>query len=92
MAVSLERAKSHLRVLHDDEDADIQAYLNAAEAYVLKYCNRETIPVGATSVFEASALLVLGDLYENRESQADISLYENKSAHRLVDPYRFLRV
>lgn len=92
MAVSLERAKSHLRVFHDDEDADIQAYLDAAEDYVLKYCNRDAIPAGATSVFEASALLVLGDLYENRESQADITLYENRSAHRLVDPYRLLRV
>jgi uncharacterized phiE125 gp8 family phage protein len=32
--VSLEEAKGHVRVTHNDEDGDIQAYLDAAVAYL----------------------------------------------------------
>lgn len=38
--VSLTLAKKHLRVFHDDDDAEIEAYLAAAEDVVTKYIDR----------------------------------------------------
>lgn len=37
MLVSLEEAKKHIRVDHDDEDAEITLYLKAASAAVINY-------------------------------------------------------
>ncbi len=92
MAVTLEQAKRHLRVGFSDDDADIQLYLNAAAAWALRYCNRETVPTGAEFEFDAATLLVMADLYEQREAQTTEKLIENKSARRLIDPYRLLMV
>lgn len=38
--VTLTLAKKHLRVLHDDDDAEIEVYLSAAEDVVTKYIDR----------------------------------------------------
>lgn len=38
--VSLTMAKKHLRVDHDEDDAQIEAYLAAAETIVAKYVDR----------------------------------------------------
>lgn len=39
--VTLTLAKRHLRVMHTDDDAEIEAYLAAAETIVTEYLDRE---------------------------------------------------
>jgi len=83
--VGLEQAKQHLRVVGDDEDADIQLKLNAATAMALAFLDRAVYasrseleaasaagdpgpaPMVADDAVRAGILLILGDLYANRE-------------------------
>lgn len=73
--ISLKRAKEHLRVTADDENALIRLYIKAAREYAEKYQNRvfvsddpdvEPAEPGALEV--AAMLLIIGHLYENRET------------------------
>lgn len=93
MAVDLAMAKKHLRVFHDDEDAAITLYLNAAVDWTLTYTNRTAVPVGAEFAFDAAALLMMAGMYENREAVITGTIQaEIPTARRLLDPYRLLRV
>lgn len=109
--VTLTLAKKHLRVLHDDDDSEIEAYLAAAEDVVTKYIDRavyapaDDSPPGAppsgddgTAIeispsITAAILLLLGDLYENREvdSQDTSSAMLPRAVRALLAPYRVWR-
>lgn len=91
---TLAEAKAHLHVEHADDDALITTYSNAAVSYVLQYCNLGTVPDGAIpeAAFKAAALLVLGDLYANREATSETALVLPRVVRMLIDPYRWLRV
>ena len=87
--VTLEQAKSHLRVVSDFEDSDIQLKLNAATRMAIAYLDRDVyatqaeleaavaagvarpMPLLVTEddmeMVRAGILLMLGDLYANRE-------------------------
>jgi len=110
--VSLTLARKHLRVTHPDDDAEIEAYLAAAETIVTEYLDRavygpvDDSPPGAppsgddgtaievTPAITAAILLLLGDLYENREadqeSKGDAVL--PRAVRALLAPYRVWRV
>lgn len=66
-------AKSHLRVDHNAEDADITLKLKLAVALVQNYIGAasDSAIITAEEIIDAAALLVLGELYANRESGAD---------------------
>jgi uncharacterized phage protein (predicted DNA packaging) len=64
--VTLDEAKQHLRVDHDEEDTLIQGYLDAAALYCLEHCNRAEPPEGSELVFKQATLLVLGHWYRSR--------------------------
>lgn len=94
--------RRHLRILHDDEDADIIVYQAAAESIVVDYIDREVIasgtPVTADGIviapsITAAILLLIGDLYENREayagSKGDVLL--PRAVRSLLAPYRIWR-
>lgn len=73
--VTLERAKQHLRVVNNDEDALITSYITAAREYAEKYQNRvfvssdpEVKPETPGELEKAAMLLIIGHLYENREA------------------------
>lgn len=73
--ISLKRAKEHLRVVTDDENALIRLYIQAAREYAEKYQNRvfvsddPDVEVETPGALEISAmLLIIGHLYENRET------------------------
>ena len=84
--VTLAEAKQHLRVTSNDEDALIELYVGAAMDHIKKYLNREP-PV--TFAIKAAALLIMADLYENREAQLiGDSVNENPAVYRLLFPYR----
>lgn len=87
--VTLAQAKSHLRVVSDFEDSDIQLKLNAATRMALSFLDRDVyatqaeldaavaagtarpLPLLVTDddmeMVRAGILLLLGDLYTNRE-------------------------
>ena len=87
---TLEEAKTHLHVDHADDDTLIGTYSDAAVARVLQYCNISTVPEGQLpeAAFKAAALLVLGDLFANREP----AFTDGSAVRSLIDPYRWLRV
>jgi hypothetical protein len=45
--VDLALAKKHLRIYHDDEDAELEVYLAAAESIVVEYLDRPVLPAGS---------------------------------------------
>ena len=91
--ITLEQAKAHLRITHDDDDIAIQAMIDAAEAAALDYLNLDAFDSnGAPSPVQAAILLQVGDLYENRERQADRQLYASLTYERLLNPYRVMAI
>lgn len=104
--VTLRQAKRHLRVHHDDDDDTISLYLGAAIASVQEYVDRIVYAVGGippsdddgtaievTPAITAAILLLLGDLYENREadSQDTSSAMLPRAVRALLAPYRVWR-
>jgi len=100
--VSLDRAKDHLRVLHSDDDVQIELYRAAAEAIVVEYLDRQVVGEGEVPIDDgilvspaiiAAILLVLSDLYEFRESDpkdvGDAVL--PRAVRALLAPYRVWR-
>ncbi|TDK35203.1 phage gp6-like head-tail connector protein [Rhizobium deserti] len=85
---TLEEVKEHLRVDTSDDDATIQAYMDAAESAVLQYCHIALVPVGKESVFKVAAMMYVSALYENRSGSDGLP----RSSMLLLDPYRWLRV
>ncbi len=46
--IDLDTLKAHLRVLHSDEDAEIELYGDAAEGIVVEYLDRIVVAADAT--------------------------------------------
>ena len=91
--IYLQQAKDHLRITHDDEDAAIQAMIDAASAAALDYLNLDGFDSnGAPAPVQAAILLQVGDLYENRERQGDKAFYRNQTYERLLNPYRVMDI
>lgn len=89
--VTVQEAKDHLRVIEDEEDAYIGGLVLAAEGHVAGYLG-ESLPNPMPAPVRAAVLLLVGDLYENRERQSDRALYENATFHLLLNPYRSTEV
>lgn len=85
---TLAEVKAHLRVDATDDDATIEAYMEAAEKAVLQYCNVSLVPYGAESVFKVAALMIVSDFYENRSGGEGVP----KAAQFLINPYRWMRI
>ncbi|RYF44378.1 MAG: phage gp6-like head-tail connector protein [Comamonadaceae bacterium] len=88
--LTLEETKMHLRVDQDVEDALIQSLIDTATAAVADRLNMEVIDLDtdAPGPVKSAALLLVGDLYANREAQADRPLTANKAFDMLLAPYR----
>ncbi|MEM9965004.1 MAG: head-tail connector protein [Asticcacaulis sp.] len=87
--LDLDMAKNHLRVQTDADDALIEAYADAAVLSCLKACNKTLVPVGAEPVFRAAALMLLGDLYANREAVVAGQTFSlSPTIDRLLHHYR----
>ncbi len=102
MAVSLDRAKMHLRVneydgagnlLPGDEDELIELFIAASTRWALGFCRLDDVPAGAEAEFDAAVLLTMASMYENRESDITGTIHtEIPTARRLIDPYRRMSV
>ena len=86
--INLAEAKLHLRVDHSEEDAAIQQMVEAAEVSVMDYLNLDTLPEAPPVT--AAMLMLIGALYENRESVTDKPVSESVLFTRLLAPYRKL--
>lgn len=111
MLVSLQQASDHLRRDTTDDDSDLTLKINAASQAVLNYITNTSFldssglphydsagePLGVPYPIQAAVLLILGDLYADRDGQAyreGIStprlgeIIIPRAAHFLLDPYR----
>jgi hypothetical protein len=90
--ISLEEAKTHIRVIGTDDDAEITAMIATATAHVENYLETAYTAETAPAPVKSAALLLVGDLYENREAQSDRPLIENRTFAQLLNPYRMTAV
>ena len=96
--VTLEQAKAHLRVLHSHDDDYISQLISIAAQHVLDYTDRADDDPLLWSGSElkapimAAMLLLIGDLYANREAQTTAELKPNPAFERLLWSYRRLGV
>lgn len=88
--LTLEETKLYLRVDHEEEDTLIQGMMDAATAASADFLNMnlEQLTTTVPSPIKAATLILVGDLYENRQRQVDLALYENTTYERLLNPYR----
>lgn len=70
--ITLIEAKSHLRMDHSAEDADITLKLKLANAIVNDFIGMDQFSADYNEdIADAATFLVLGELYANREALAD---------------------
>ena len=88
--LTLAETKLHLRVDHSDEDALITALMATATAACADYLNMPAadLVVAVPAPVKSAALLLVGSLYEQRESQGDRQFYKNPTFENLLNPYR----
>ena len=86
--LTLDEAKLHCRIDHNDEDALLGALIATATAAVADYLNVTTVDSTAAAPVKSAALLLVGTLYEQRESQGDRQFYKNPTFENLLNPYR----
>ncbi|KAA0893076.1 head-tail connector protein [Pusillimonas sp. ANT_WB101] len=90
--ITLDQAKMHLRVIHDDEDTAISAMIAAATMAAADYLNLDEMPDPMPAPVQAAILLQVADLYENRERQADKPFHGNPTYFLLLNPYKVMEV
>ena len=86
--LTLDEAKLHCRIDHNDEDALLGALIATATAAVADYMNVTSVDSTAAAPVKSAALLLVGDLYSNREALVERPLSKNPTFERLLAPYR----
>lgn len=88
--LTLEETKLHCRIDHNDEDALLAGLMATATAATADYLNMplEQMTTTVPSPIKSAALLLVADLYQNREAQTERPLSDNKTFERLLNPYR----
>lgn len=104
--IDLPIVKAHLRVDHDDEDALIQGYTDAAFSAFETWTNRTLIAegqplpdpagnaLGLTKAIQQGALLLIGHWYASRESVVvgTITAELPMATNALWKPHRWVNV
>ncbi|ART49201.1 head-tail connector protein [Acidovorax carolinensis] len=88
--LTLPETKLHLRVDHNDEDALIEALMTTATAACSDFLNMDAadLVVAVPAPIKSAALLLVGALYEQRESQGERPYNKNPAFEMLLAPYR----
>ena len=88
--LTLEEVKRHCRIDHSDEDALLLALIDTAIAASADYLNMDAadLPVAVPAPVKTAALLLVGALYENRESMGERKKKKNPAFEALLNPYR----
>jgi hypothetical protein len=87
LSAFLPYVKAHLRLGDgNDEDTALTLYSCAAFEYIRQFLRQDwpEDPLTAQPEWIAAALMIVADLYENREAQGEIRLSENKTVERLL--------
>lgn len=88
--LTLAETKLHLRVDHDDEDTLLTGLIATATAACADYLNilPSELATDVPAPVKSAALLLVGSLYEQRESQGDRPYNKNPTFEALLNPYR----
>lgn len=86
---TLDEVKAAIDVDSDDDDPIIQAYMDAAEKAMLRFCNLSLVPYGQEAVFKAAGFQTVAAFYDNRIGDQDGL---PSSARALIWPYRWLPI
>jgi|SRR4030095_15256798 len=96
LLVSLDDAKTHLRIMNNDSDSDIEQKLASASAIVMHHAKLDSVPaewlinsppeISAPGYIQAATLLALSELYENRESSTSNPLSDSVKSLIPRDP------
>ena len=86
--LTLDEAKLHCRIDHNDEDSLLGALIATATTAVADYMNVTSVDDTAPAPVKSAALLLVGSLYEQRESQGDRPYNKNPAFEMLLAPYR----
>ena len=88
--LTLEEVKRHCRIDHNDEDALLLALIDTAIAACADYLNMPAadLVVAVPAPIKSAALLLVGALYEQRESQGERPFHKNPAFEALLNPYR----
>lgn len=93
--VNTSEAKTHLRVDGSFEDAYIDALIEAAESHAQAYLNRPLVPWTEDSppaqtplAVKQAVLMMIGDMYENREAQSEKPYNSNPTVQSLLHFHR----
>jgi uncharacterized phage protein (predicted DNA packaging) len=88
--LTTEEVKRHCRIDHNDEDALLLALIDTATAACADYLNMDAadLVVAVPAPVKSVALLLVGALYEQRESQGDRPYNKNPAIEMLLAPYR----
>ena len=88
--LTLEEVKRHCRIYHNDEDALLLALIDTAIAACADFLNMPAadLVVAVPAPVKSAALLLVGNLYENRESMGDRPYSKNPTFEALLNPYR----
>lgn len=91
MVVTVEEAKAHLRIQHDDEDAYITSLIEQSQATAEDYC-RVTFDEKAPQAVRLAVLLMVSHYYENRDNpDKHIYLTMRMAFENLIYPHRDLQ-
>ena len=90
--LTLIETKAHLRVDSNDEDVLITSLIAAATAATANHLDNASLVLDATAPapVKAAMLLMIADLFENREGQTERQLFSNQTYGRLLQPYQVL--
>ena len=88
--LTLEEVKRHCRIDHNDEDALLLALIDTAIAACADYLNMPAadLVVAVPAPVKSAALLLIGTLYEQRESVGERPYNRNPTFEALLNPYR----
>ena len=86
--LTLADVKLHCRIDTNDEDSLLGALIATATTAVADYLNVTSVDDTAAAPVKSAALLLVGSLYEQRESQGDRQFYKNPAFEALLNPYR----
>ena len=86
--LTLDEAKLHCRIDHNDEDALLGALIATATAAEADYMNVTSVDSTAAAPVKSAALLLVGALYDHRESVSERPFSKNPAFEALLNPYR----
>lgn len=88
--ITLDDAKKHMRILHDHENSLIESLILVALMHVSDEIDRPLddpvclVDGQLKPTLRLAALMIVADLYQNREAQQDVDLKPNPTVARLL--------